>query len=148
MYLSSKTSMNNNNNNNIGGLFQYLNSETCRPYYAALTPENRTEIIEQIMSDPVFLEAAQGLVSDVQVIRQKLETKVGQLCKKMAEVTEKAKPANVPKESKITYIEVEEESVEYPEFDEEKGKHLGSGFYLKREDHLMKLTSPEWTIYY
>lgn len=145
-------------NNNIGGLFQYLNSEDCRPYYEALAPlslqDNRSEIIEQIMTDPAFLEAAHEFVSDVGIIRQKLETKVGQLCKKMAEKAAAAqKPAVVvkPKEAPIVYIEVVEEEVEvveYPEFDEEKGKYIGSGFYLKREDHLMKLTSPEWTLYY
>lgn len=143
--------------NNIGGLFQYLNSEACLPYYASLDASTwgsnvsyRAEILDQIMSDPVFLEAAQALVSDTAIIQQKLETKVGQLCKKMAEkmVAAAAKPAVVvkPKEAPIVYVEVEE--VEYPEFDEERGKHLGGGFYLKREDHLMKLTSPEWTIYY
>ena len=149
-------------NNNIGGLFQYLNSEACRPYYEAFDPlslqDNRSEIIEQIMSDPAFLEAAQEFVSDVGIIRQKLETKVGQLCKKMAEKTKveaaaAAKPAVVvkPKEDPIVYIEVVEEEVEvvdYPEFDNDRGKYIGSGFYLKREDHLMKLTSPEWTLYY
>lgn len=144
---------------NVGGLFQYLNSEACLPYYATLDPQNRTEVIDQIMSDPVFLEAAQALVSDMAIIRQKLETKVGQMCKKMTEkakveavVSEKAaaKPAVVvkPKEAPIVYVVEEEVEVDYPEFDEEKGKYIGSGFYLKREDHLMKLTSPEWTIYY
>ena len=144
-----------NNNNNIGGLFQYLNSETCRPYYAALTPENRTEIIEQILSDPVFLEAAQVFVSDIHVIRQKLDTKVGQMCKKMAEKAAKDAEATETKpniSTKIVEEEIAEEEVvaveEFPEFDEEKGKYIGSGFYLKREDHLMKLTSPHWTFYY
>jgi hypothetical protein len=153
-----------NNNNNIGGLFQYLNSETCRPYYAELTPENRDDILEKIMSDPVFLEAAQVFVSDIHVIRQKLDTKVGQMCKKMAEkaakdaeaaakLTEtKAKPAISIKivEDDDPIVEIAEEEVveEFPEFDEEKGKYIGSGFYLKREDHLMKLTSPHWTFYY
>ena len=32
--------------------------------------------------------------------------------------------------------------------DEEKGKHIGSGIYLKREGHLIKMTTPNFTVYY
>lgn len=141
-----------NMSNNVGGLFQYLNSEACNAYYAELTPENRGAVVEHMMTEcPEFLEAAQALVSDTAVIRQKLETKIGQMCKKMGAV-----PKDVPKDVPLPKANVElveaspppEANVVVPEFDEEKGHYIGGGFYLKREDHLMKLTSPEWTIYY
>jgi hypothetical protein len=32
--------------------------------------------------------------------------------------------------------------------DDEKGKHIGSGIYLKREGHLIKMTTPNFTVYY
>ncbi len=34
------------------------------------------------------------------------------------------------------------------DYDEEKGKHIGRGYYLKHEGHLMKMTCPEWIVYY
>jgi hypothetical protein len=37
---------------------------------------------------------------------------------------------------------------DYPDYDEEKGKYIGNGYYLKHEGHLMKMTSPEWIVYY
>lgn len=131
----------------IGGLFQYLNSEACITYFAALTPENRGATIEHIMTEcPEFLEGAQAFVSDTNIIRQKLETKVGQMCKKLAAVAKPVKEAPVKDKGVEVFEGVEEPS--FPEFDTEKGKHIGDGFYLKREDHRMKLTSPEWTVYY
>ena len=182
---------------NIGGLFQWLQSEACTPFYDHLTPENRADIVEQCMSNTDFMEAASAFVEDIAVIRQKLETKVGQLCKKMAEsqggsaaslrnalvsntgetflrekesrrsfaeaqqknLVEESRSENVilshiPPISKCTkeefVVEGDQErlSFEIETEIEDKGTHIGSGYYLKREGHLIKMTSPEWTIYY
>lgn len=35
-----------------------------------------------------------------------------------------------------------------PDYDEEKGKHIGNGYYVKQEGHLMKMTCPQWIVYY
>lgn len=141
---------------NIGGLFQWLQSEACTPFYDRLTPENREDIVEQCMSNTDFMEAASAFVEDIAVIRQKLETKVGQLCKKMATA---AQPKNTASENVILSCTQEESvvdddqerlhiEIEVEHEDKDKGTHIGSGYYLKREGHLIKMTSPAWTIYY
>jgi len=115
------------------------------------------------------MEAASAFVEDIAVIRQKLETKVGQLCKKMTaeaqqkNLVEESRSENVilshiPPISKCTkeefVVEGDQERFSFKieiEIDteiEDKGTHIGSGYYLKREGHLIKMTSPEWTIYY
>jgi hypothetical protein len=116
----------------VGGLFQWLNSEACLPFYASLTHENRSDIAEQCMTNAEFIEAASAFVQDTATIRQKLETKLGQLCKKMSNT--------VKSEQDVKMDEVD--------LTDDRGTHIGSGFWLKREGHLIKMTSPEWTIYY
>ena len=156
---------------NIGGLFQWLQSDACTPFYDHLTPENRADIVEQCMSNTDFMEAASAFVEDIAVIRQKLETKVGQLCKKMAaeaqqknldEVTGVSKNEILPSNTNVDLVQSippvagkipictgnDVEAEVEAEVDIEKGTHIGSGYYLKREGHLIKMTSPEWTIYY
>lgn len=158
---------------NIGGLFQWLQSEACTPFYDRLTPENREDIVEQCMSNTDFMEAASAFVEDIAVIRQKLETKVGQLCKKMATAAQQKNPVDVAgicpvsenSKNEILSSNTFVNSVPVPindrictgrdvkaetdtEVDIEKGTHIGSGFYLKREGHLIKMTSPDWVIYY
>ena len=167
---------------NVGGLFQWLQSEACTPFYDHLTPDNREDIVEQCMSNADFIEAASAFVEDIVVIRQKLETKVGQLCKKMTMAAQQKNLADVTSENVILsqihssdlcsnerkpsdqnniWVDSVQSILPVPEndcictgidadagVDIEKGTHIGSGFYLKREGHLIKMTSPEWTIYY
>ena len=148
---------------NVGGLFQWLNSDTCLPFYVSLTPDNRADILEQCMSNEEFVGQASEFVQDIGILRQKLDTKLGQMCKKMSN-TSVATSANtiIKSDKSMKYVNayvaqtdsdtiqlfVEESVQEVPETDPDKGTHIGSGFYLKREGHLIKMTSPEWTIYY
>ena len=45
-------------------------------------------------------------------------------------------------------VQVNQEIDEIVEFDEERGKYIGSGIYLKREGHLIKMTTPTFSFYY
>jgi len=107
----------------VGGLFKWLNSPYCEEnYYAKLSHENKIEIMDEMLSDTPFLDTAKLLVSDETIIRAKLETKLEQLLKK--------------KQSSL-------------EDDEgKKGKHIGQGIYLLREGHVIKMTTPNFTVYY
>ena len=145
---------------NVGGLFQWLNSDTCLPFYVSLTPDNRADILEQCMSNEEFVGQASEFVQDIGILRQKLDTKLGQMCKKMSNTsvaTSVATSANTiiksDKSMNAHVAQADSDTIqlfveEIPETDPDRGTHIGSGFYLKREGHLIKMTSPEWVIYY
>ena len=135
---------------NVGGLFQWLNSDTCLPFYVSLTPDNRADILEQCMSNEEFVGQASEFVQDIGILRQKLDTKLGQMCKKISN-TSVATSANTiinPMKQDMESDTILVEDTGNMVSDPDKGTHIGSGFYLKREGHLIKMTSPEWVIYY
>jgi hypothetical protein len=70
-------------NMNIQGLFQFMSSEQGNSFFCDVTPENSTDFLEQLMQNPEFLAQTQVFVDDVSVLRQKVVTKIGQMCKKM-----------------------------------------------------------------
>ena len=108
----------------VGGLFKWLNSPYCEEnFYTKLSNENKNEIIDEMLCDAPFLDAAKLLVSDESVIRAKLVTKIEQLLKKQS--------------SSLSEDE-----------DGKKGKHVGQGIYLQREGHVMRMITPGFTVYY
>ena len=165
----------------VGGLFKLLNTNICDGFYQDLTPDNKQEIIDKMMNDEVFMSMAHQYVSDDNVIRNKIDTNMGQLLKKKSKlvtphelflanldgISSQLEHKVVAKETTmIPVIPVVDEIVElsgvqrrkvglnlhyvplHPSFDEEKGKHIGSGIYLKREGHLIKMTTPNFTVHY
>ena len=84
---------------NINGLFQFMSSEQANSFFCEVTPENMTETLDQLMQNPDFLEQTRVFVDDVSVLRQKVEVKLGQLCKKMKKAEDKpiSPPAETPK---------------------------------------------------
>ena len=143
---------------NVGGLFQWLNSDTCLPFYVSLTPDNRADILEQCLSNEEFVGQASEFVQDIGILRQKLDTKLGQMCKKMSNTSVATSANTIVATSANTIINPMKQYMESDTIlvedtgnmvsDPDKGTHIGSGFYLKREGHLIKMTSPEWVIYY
>jgi hypothetical protein len=105
---------------NIGELFKFLNSEVCTNFFQNVTHDNKNEMIDKMMNDNAFIETARLYVSDDNIIRSKIETLIGQLMKKTQPVKK----------------------------NEENGTHIGNGIYLKRECHLIKMTTPDFTVYY
>ena len=67
---------------NVGELFKYLNSDTCEEFYQGLTYNNKNEIINKMMNNESFIKLAHENVSDDNIIRSKIDTKLGQLLKK------------------------------------------------------------------
>jgi hypothetical protein len=156
----------------VGGLFKLLNSNICDGFYPHMTPGNKQEIIDKMMNDEVFMSMAHQYVTDDNVIRNKIDTNMGQLLKKKTRLVtpheiflanldgissqlDKGGNRNEVEESKIVVapavtkeISVVQVVDEIAEFDEEKGKHIGSGIYLKREGHLIKMTTPNFTVHY
>jgi hypothetical protein len=112
------------------------------------------------MSNENFVSQASEFVQDIGILRRKLDTKLGQMCKKISNMSvatsantiiksDKSMNAHVAQaDSDTIQLFVEESVQEIPETDPDKGTHIGSGFWLKREGHLIKMTSPEWVVYY
>jgi hypothetical protein len=127
----------------IGGFFKWLNSSALDEWFnIKLTKDNKGEIIEEMMVSPDFIDTAKGFIEDEATIRNKLETKVGQVLKKKNTTTV------IKSDDADEAIVVSEDAVEFPDFDEENGKHVGCGIYLKQEGHVTKMTTPNFTVYY
>jgi hypothetical protein len=127
----------------IGGFFKWLNSPALDEWFnVKLTKDNKGEIIEEMMVSPDFIDTAKGFIEDAAIIRNKLETKIGQVLKK------KNTTAVIKSDDADEAIVVSEDAVEFPDFDEENGKHVGCGIYLKQEGHVTKMTTPNFTVYY
>lgn len=153
---------------NIGELFKWLNSPYCETtFYSNLTSENKLQIIDDMTNDGTFMDTAKTFVSDEDVIRSKIETKLDQILKKKVPrpvtphelflanqegISAQLDKKKLDKKMKQTTLhdEVSECSIVpvFTEFDEEKGKYIGSGIYLKHEGHLIKMTTPSFTVYY
>lgn len=162
---------------NVGDFFKYLNSDACHSFYSDLTADNKNDVIETMMNDTNFMTTVQEWIPDPAMIRNKLDTNLGQVLKKRSkpetkkEVQAPVKPV-VQEENDdadfLVFDDDEDKSTSedeiismtrrsnvddivqdsYPEYDEEMGKHVGNGYYVKQEGHLMKMTSPEWIVYY
>jgi hypothetical protein len=127
----------------IGGFFKWLNSPALDEWFnVKLTKDNKGEIIEEMMVSPDFIDSAREFITDEAMIRNKLETKIGQVLKK------KNTTAVIKSDDADEAIVVSEDAVEFPDFDEENGKHVGCGIYLKQEGHVTKMTTPNFTVYY
>lgn len=128
----------------IGGFFKWLNSPALDEWFnVKLTKDNKGEIIEEMMVSPDFIDSAREFITDEAMIRNKLETKVGQVLKKKNTVVPKCEDVSDDVPSHLgTAV------VEFSDFDEEKGKHVGCGIYLKQEGHVTKMTTPNFTVYY
>ena len=162
---------------NVGELFKYLNSESCSIFFQDVDSDSKDATVEKMMNDDVFITGAHQYVSDDDVIRSKIATKYDQLLKKKPRLVSPnelflANQEGISKqldsikehhqnrrdllvskhETLLTKIndqlDSHEEKEEIPEFDEDKGKHIVSGIYLKREGHLIKMTAPTYTVYY
>jgi hypothetical protein len=178
---------------NVGELFKFLNSEFCDGFYQGLTYDNKKEISDKMMNNESFISLAHEFVSDDNMIRSKIDTKLGQLLKKntkpvtphelflanqdgISRQLEKSKLGQLLKKNtkpvtphelflanqdgisnqleKLstpaiidTYGKLVPPELVMP-YDEEKGKHIGSGIYLKHEGHLIKMTTNDFTVYY
>ena len=147
----------------FGELFKWINSPYCETtFYANLTSDNKLQIIDDMTNDASFMDTAKTFVSDENVIRSKVETKLEQILKKKMPrlvtphelflANQNGISAELDKRTKNTTLHngVNEGPIiqVFTEFDEEKGNHIGSGIYLKREEHLIKMTTPNFTVYY
>ena len=159
----------------INGLFQFMNTDICESFFRDVTTENMSETLEQLMQNPEFLEQTKVFVDDVSILRQKVVTKLGQLCKKKKTVKED-EPISPPAETskpkpklvdgyelqRIQYAidddnntneaYLKENTSDVPDsvepLDESLGKHIGEGIYLLQEGHVFKMTTPQFVVYY
>lgn len=145
---------------NVGELFKFLNSEFCDAFYQGLTYDNKKEMSDKMMNNESFISLAHEFVSDDNMIRSKIDTKLGQLLKKNTkpvtphelflanqegisnQLEKLSTPAIIDTYGKLVPPEL------VMPYDEEKGKHIGSGIYLKHEGHLIKMTTNDFTVYY
>jgi len=178
---------------NIQGLFQFMSSEQGNSFFCDVTPENSADFLDQLMQNSEFTTLAREYVDDVSVLRQKVEIKIGQMCKKMKKAKDEPIPLpvktpklvdecelinvqyaiddrlayeqsseaerddaeNIVEASDASYqIEKSDEDVvnniaeEEIFIDESLGTHLGSNIYLQREGHVIKMMTPQFTVYY
>ena len=129
--------------NNIGGLFKYLNSEECALFFQDLTTDNKDAVLENMMGNEEFMTTATELVGNENIIRDKLCVKLMTVLKKKS-VPVAVVPVTV-NEPANTVVTIEDLPVV---IDEKLGTHIGNGIYLLREDHLIKMTTPDWVVYY
>ena len=133
---------------NLTGLFKYLKSDECSLFFQNVLPENKTEIIETILGNEEFLNTANQFVPDVAIIREQLGNFLSGILKKKTAVPV---PLPVPlpvaeiKPDPIVFVLEEEEEEEDTS---SKGTHVGNGIYLLREEHRIKMTTPDFVVYY
>jgi hypothetical protein len=184
----------------LTGLFKYLKSEECSLFFQNVLPENKTEIIENMLGNEEFLSVANQFVPDVAIIREQLGNYLtGILKKKTAVPVPVPVPLPVPlpmveinlysglgclrtpEAFKVDALRASDPRASYQErdihlsglvprievkpdpivfvleeeiFDEEeedtgsKGTHVGNGIYLLREEHRIKMTTPDFVVYY
>lgn len=161
---------------NVGDFFKYLNSDACHSFYSDLTADNKNDVIETMMNDTNFMTTVQEWIPDQAMIRNKLDTNIGQVLKKRSkpetkkEIQALVEPVVQEEDDDADFLVFDDDDEDkkeyeiismtrrsnaddivqesYPEYDEDMGKHIGRGYYLKQENHLMKMTSPEWIVYY
>lgn len=155
---------------NVGDFFKYLNSDSCRSFYTDLTSDNKDDILETMMNDVDFMTTVQEWIPDLAMLRSKIDTNLGQVLKKRSKpetkkevvVQSPVKPVvendadfmvfdddDKKEDEIISCIRASDPSLEdCPDYDEEKGKYIGNGYYVKQEGHLMKMTCPQWIVYY
>jgi len=132
---------------NLTGLFKYLKSDECSLFFQNVLPENKTEIIENILGNEEFLTTANQFVPDVAIIREQLGNYLTGILKKKMAV-----PVPLPvveiKPDPIVFVLEEEEEEDEEEDTSSKGTHVGNGIYLLREEHRIKMTTPDFVVYY
>jgi len=90
---------------NIQGLFQFMSSEQGNSFFCDVTPENSADFLDQLMQNSEFTTLAREYVADDSVLRQKIVTKIGQMCKKMKKPKEDAVPLPVVETSKPKLVD-------------------------------------------
>jgi hypothetical protein len=157
---------------NINGLFQFMSSEQGNSFFCDVTPENSTEFLGQLMQNEEFTTLAREYVADDSVLRQKIVTKIGQLCKKMKKPKEEdavplpVKPTKLVDGYELIKVQYDiddnnnneaylrensvEDTINVPDepINEYLGKHIGEGIYLLQEGHVIKMTTPQFVVYY
>jgi hypothetical protein len=140
---------------NFGELFKLLNSPYCEEqFYSNLTHDNKYEIIEKMVNTESFMENIKQFVTDESVIYNKIGVKIDQLLKKKPKpvqekpVQEKPVQKIIIDNKELSQDSGEQSSEVNKNYDEEKGEHIGSDIYLKREEHLIKITTPNFSFYY
>ena len=140
---------------NLSGLFKYLKSDECSLFFQNVLPENKTEIIENMLDNDEFLTTAIQLVHDIGIVRE-YDTKIAiireQLGNFLTGILKKKTAVPVPvveiKPDPIVFVLEEEIFDEEEEDTSSKGTHVGNGIYLLREEHRIKMTTPDFVVYY
>jgi hypothetical protein len=124
--------------NNIGELFKILNLEICNKFYENVNDDNKKDIIDNMINNEEFMSLVNPIMNDLDMLKNKIDTKLSAIIKK--NMKDIIKP--IIKEDKPIITENSYTCVE------EKGNHIGSGIYLERVDHLIKMTTPDFVCYY
>jgi hypothetical protein len=139
--------------NNIGELFKILNSDLCNKFYENVNDNNKKDIIDTMLNNEEFMSLVSPVMSlinpnmnDLDMLKNKIDTKLSGIIKKNMKDINKVTiniDQVVPTELSVN---IEFDEIGY--IDEEKGKHIGYGIYLKHVDHLIKMTTPNFVCYY
>ena len=142
---------------NLSGLFKYLKSDECSLFFQNVLPENKTEIIENMLDNDEFLTTAIQFVHDIGIVREH-DTKIAIIREQLGNfingILKKKTAVPVPlpvvetKPDPIVFVLEEEIFDEEEEYTSSKGTHVGNGIYLLREEHRIKMTTPDFVVYY
>jgi hypothetical protein len=94
------------------------------------------------------LTTANQFVPDVAIIREQLGNFLSGILKKKTAVPVPLPVVEIKPDPIVFILEEEEEEEEEEEDTSSKGTHIGNGIYLLREEHRIKMTTPDFVVYY
>ena len=138
--------------NNIGELFKILGKNEIFTNYVKEVENNKTtsEIIDMAINNEELMNVLLTYVSDINVIKNKMDVIIGQKRKSYEKILEK-KSINkeiIDKEN-IDEKEIEKEIIfKYKPINPENVICLTKYFYMEKVDHLMRLVNADFEFYY
>lgn len=148
--------------NNIGELFKFLgNNETFTNYIKEIeNGKSINEIVDLATNDEELMEKLTALVSDVSLIKNKMEVLIGQK-KKSFDKKNETNAANSNKKQKLNDSSMETATAtatttttdpfskfSYKPFDVNNTVFLDENIYLERIDLRLRLVTTEFELYY
>lgn len=145
--------------NQIGELFKILGKNEIFANYVKEIENGKTnqEIVDFALNDESLMCSLTMVVSDVEIIKNKMDVIIGQKRKnhekKIANETKEAEKSIVVDTKSLSeedLVETEEEVIEfkYKPINPDNVIWLNNYIYMERVDHLMRLVTTEFEIFY
>jgi inosine/xanthosine triphosphate pyrophosphatase family protein len=136
--------------NKIGDLFKLLSKNEIFTNYLKDIEHNKTneDIINSALNNEQLMQELTNIVDDVGIIKNKMDIIIGQKRKNYEKEREKLKEKNEILEDVQNIEESETIEFKYLPINPEKVVWLNNYTYLERIDHMMRLVTTEYEMYY